>query len=69
MSPQPSATPTITPCEELVEPAAPALASAKFSNTGGQLFIQFDSPFCMMKPTSSTVTSTDPVSNGPKLRL
>ena len=42
-SPVPSSSPTWTPCPWLEVPADPQLESAKFSSTGGKLFLQFDS--------------------------
>jgi len=43
-SPVPSSSPTWTPCPWLEVPADPQLESAKFSSTGGQLYLQFSSP-------------------------
>ena len=43
-SPLPTQSPTITPCPWLAVPDPPALASAKFSSTGGQLMLEWDAP-------------------------
>ena len=42
-SPPPTLQPTVTPCPWLEIPDPPKIASAKFSATGGQLFLQWDS--------------------------
>ena len=42
-SPVPSSSPTWTPCPWLEIPPDPQLESARFSSTGGQLFLKFDS--------------------------
>lgn len=43
-TPPPSSAPTHTPCEWLDEPPSPRLASAKFSPSGGALWLAFDTP-------------------------
>ena len=43
-SPLPTQSPTVTPCPWLAVPDPPALASVKFSSTGGQLTLEWDSP-------------------------